>query len=90
MYDCVEQTNIATTVKQAASNFRPHQNDDSTQQEIQHMSTTTRASMKSNARARGSRAWRSYPTWVYAACMCSVAIVSVSLWHAASAIQVVA
>jgi hypothetical protein len=54
------------------------------------MSTTIRVSTESKGRARGSRAWRSYTTWVYAACVCSVAIVSASLWHAVGTMQVVA
>jgi hypothetical protein len=87
MHDCVERTNIATTVKQVTSNFRPHQNDDSTQQEMKHMSTTNRTPMELTKFARTGRA---YAICVYAACMCLVAIVSASLWHAVGTMQVVA
>jgi hypothetical protein len=54
------------------------------------MSSTMQISTESMARARVARGRNAYTTWMCAACVCAVAIVSGSLWHAVSAIQVVA
>jgi hypothetical protein len=54
------------------------------------MSSTVQVSIKSAAHKRLDRARYAYTTWIYAACVCLVAVASESLWHAASTIQVVA